>query len=216
MNARPLVLGVVGKCCAGKDFVADWLVERGWQPIDVDAIGHRALAARHTELVAAFGMTILAASGTIDRRRLGEIVFGDRKQLARLEEIVHPWMRDRVRDEAEAFRDAVERGEKDLPAGLVINAALLFHMSLDQYCDRVILVEAPLLARVIRARRRDNYPWRQIIDRLRSQTRIDAQAHESTADIINVKNGKRPTDLFMQLEAIPEIGSGVTTRYGAE
>lgn len=216
MSDRPLVLGVAGKCCSGKDLVTDWLVQRGRRTIDVDAIGHRALAARHTELVAAFGMTILSRTGAIDRKKLAAIVFGDKNQLLRLERIVHPWMRDRVREETEVFRAAVARGDEDLPAGLVINAALLFHMSLDAYCDRVILVEAPLLTRLIRARRRDSYSWKRIIDRLRTQSEIDAQAHASAADIIRVKNGKRPSDLFAQLEAIPELCSGVAARYGAE
>lgn len=216
MSDRPLVLGIAGKCCSGKDLVTDWLVQRSWRPIDVDAIGHRALAARHTELVAAFGMTILSRTGAIDRKKLGTIVFGDKNQLLRLERIVHPWMRDRVRAETEAFRATVERGDEGIPTGLVINAALLFHMGLDAFCDRVIMVQAPLLTRLIRARRRDKYSWKRIIDRLRTQSEIDAQAHASAADIIRVKNGKRPSDLFAQLESIPELGSGVATRYGAE
>lgn len=216
MSDHPLVLGVAGKCCSGKDLVTGWLVDHGWRVVDVDAIGHRALAARHTELVAAFGMTILSSSGSIDRKKLGAIVFGDHEQLRRLEKIVHPWMRERVREETESFRGAVVRGEERQPRGLVINAALLFHMSLDSYCDRVVFVEAPLLTRLFRARRRDHYTWRRILERLRAQSEIDAQAHASTADIISVKNGKRPSDLFVQLETIPELRSGEATRYGAE
>jgi hypothetical protein len=69
------VVGVAGGCCAGKDQVTAWLLQRGWHEINVDRIGHEALAANHTQIVAAFGPTILDERGTIDRRSLGTVVF---------------------------------------------------------------------------------------------------------------------------------------------
>ena len=217
-ETRPYVLGVAGKCCSGKDLVTDWLVEHGWRVIDVDAIGHRALAALHNRIVATFGMTILGSSGAIDRKKLGAVVFRDRAQLTRLERIVHPWMRARVREETEAFRAMCVDGDdrSDRARGLVINAALLFHMSFDAYCDHVILVQAPLFVRLKRARSRDRYTWRRILERLWTQRSIDTQARASSADTISVKNGKRPSDLYAQLAAIPGLRSGEATRYGAE
>jgi dephospho-CoA kinase len=217
-DGAPLVVGVAGKCCSGKDVVTNWLVDRGWRVVNVDAIGHRALAALHTRIVATFGMTILGNSRSIDRNKLGDVVFSDPSQLERLEAIVHPWMRERVREDTEAFREAAATGAEndDTPRGLVINAALLFHMSLDQYCDTVIFVHAPLVKRIARARRRDGSSWKRIFSRLRSQRSINAQARASSADIIYVKNGKRPTDLYEQLAAIPGLRSGEATRYGAE
>lgn len=193
------VVGVAGKCCAGKDLVTGWLVEQGWREINVDRIGHDALASEHSRVVAAFGRRIVGDSGTIDRRRLGAVVFGDSAQLARLEAIVHPVMRERVRAEIASWR-ATGEGR-----GLVINAALLFHMRLDSLCDAVLLVRAPLLTRVRRARARDAIGWRQIISRLRSQRHLDTQALQSPADTITVENGGSVAALRQQLAELPQL-----------
>src|SRR6056297_2863063 len=129
--SSPQVIGVAGKCCAGKDLVTGWLLEHGRREINVDRIGHEALAAEHARIVATFGREIVDERGTIDRRALGNIVFADQNQRHRLESIVHPWMRERVRREIAEWR-----GEQ----GLIINAALLFYMELDSLCDAVLLV----------------------------------------------------------------------------
>ena len=205
-GGRPGVVGVAGKCRAGKDLVTGWLLDHGWREINVDRIGHEALAAQHARVVATFGREIVGSGGTIDRRKLGAIVFGDADQLRRLEEIVHPWMRERVREEIDAWRavapaDRAAGGER----GLVINAALLFHMQLDRLCDAVILVRAPLWARVRRARSRDGLPFHRILQRLWVQRRLDTQAFASPADTITVENGRSPESLYAELGELPQL-----------
>lgn len=198
----PLVVGVAGKCCAGKDLVADWLRQRHWREINVDHLGHRALEARRDAVVAAFGAQILREDGAIDRSKLGPIVFSSAKRLRELEAIVHPWMREEVRRETEAFRrTAPEKRSR----GLVINAALLFHMGMDTLCDSVILVRAPLAARLLRAIRRDGFHPGRILFRLRTQRRLETQAHSSPADIITVDNRGTPQALYRCLEEVPQL-----------
>lgn len=221
-TARPLVVGIAGKCCAGKDEVVSWLAERDWREINVDRIGHNALAVLHSEIVAAFGRGIVGSNGTIDRTLLGAVVFRDRSELARLEAIVHPWMRERVAEEARAFRAACAAGAGDsggssdsgdsgdsrdgsASRGLIINAALLFPMRLDTLCDRIILVTAPLATRIARARARDGATWRRIMQRLWTQRRLNTQARSSSADILMVENGSTREALYAQLSALPDI-----------
>ncbi len=205
-----LVVGVAGKCCAGKDMVTKWLLGRKWREINVDAIGHEALAARHREIVATFGPDVLDNGATIDRKKLGERVFADPDDLQRLEEIVHPWMRSRVAGIVERFRrgERTETTDGAAVPGLVINAALLFHMQLDTLCDVVLLVRAPLVERLRRAYRRDDLPLRRILQRLWSQRRLDAQAYRSSADTITVDNGQSPENLYRQLEEIKALHNG--------
>lgn len=217
----PQVVGVAGKCCAGKDMVTSWLLEHGWREINVDRVGHEALAAEHARIVATFGREIVDERGTIDRRKLGKIVFADRDQLHRLERIVHPWMREAVRREIEAWRGSSggapggdERGSgapgsgEGSPGGargLVINAALLFYMELDTLCDAVLLVRAPLWQRFQRARRRDDLSLRQIMHRLWTQRRLDTQALASPAETITVENGRTPQALYERLSELPQL-----------
>lgn len=196
------VCGLAGKCCAGKDLVTAELERRGWRQLDVDAIGHRALTARHGAVVQAFGRAILGHHDTIDRRKLGRIVFRDSKQRARLEAIVHPWMRARVRERIDAFRAAPDA------VGLVINAAVLFAMRLDAWCDFVILVRAPLLHRLRRARRRDGAGWMVTLGRLRAQAGIDAQARSSVAETLVVTNSGTRDRLKLELDRLGVFGTG--------
>lgn len=200
---RAEVVGIAGKCCAGKDMVTRWLLDRGWREINVDRIGHDALASQHARIVAAFGRGIVGDRGTIDRGALGSIVFSDRHQLRRLEAIVHPWMRDRVREEIAAWRAVPPEERTD--RGLVINAALLFHMELDGLCDTIILVRAPVLQRIRRARARDGWTLGRILRRLWTQRRLDAQAIAADADTITVENGRSPEALSAQLEELPHL-----------
>lgn len=209
-RAGPVVIGVAGKCCAGKDLVTDWLRERGLREINVDRLGHRALEARRDEIVSVFGRGILDGDGTIDRSKLGRIVFSSVKRLRDLEAIVHPWMREEVRRETEALRilgpaAPVESSREKHPRGLIINAALLFHMHMDTLCDAVILVRAPLAARLSRAIRRDGFQPMRILLRLRSQRRLETQARASRADIISVDNRGTPQALYRCLEEIPQL-----------
>lgn len=140
-----MVVGVVGRYCAGKNRVAAMLESLGFLVVDEDHVGHLALEEKRDEILSTFGPEFTSASGEVDRRRLGAHVFSESKELARLESIVHPWM---VRH-TEQLVDA--RGERDA----AINAALLFKMGLERLCDVVLVVRAPLPVRFFRALRRD-------------------------------------------------------------
>ena len=142
-NSHP-VIGLTGLTCSGKSLVAGRFHELGAHVIDVDKVGHAVLedlqvTARVAER---FGEAILAANGTVDRRRLGKLVFSDPQALSDLEAIVHPLMRERVQSEAATHC-------QDQP--VVIDAALLHPIGLDTLCSAIFVVESPLTLRQERA-----------------------------------------------------------------
>jgi dephospho-CoA kinase len=159
--------------------VAGILAEGGFRIIDVDGVGHRVLRDPEArELVAArFGPDVLAPDGQVDRRRLGRRVFGDRRELAALEAIVHPRMVQRVREEL-----ALGGGP------VVLNAAVLFRMGLDRLCDAVLCVRAPWCKRLARARRRDGLGLVQGLRRIASQRGICPKLPGPGVDIYYVDN----------------------------
>ncbi|MFP4383679.1 MAG: dephospho-CoA kinase [Spirochaetia bacterium] len=172
-----MVIGVAGEYCAGKSTVSRILTEYGFSEIDVDSYGHRALKTRKDAITAVFGAGILNEAGEIDRKSLGKIVFGDPEQKQQLEKIVHPAMT------AEVIKDA-ERNQGDT----VINAAVLFQMGLHKVCDLVIWVSAPLLIRILRARRRDHLPLREIWKRIMSQKKLSSYIPLKNVDIERVRS----------------------------
>jgi dephospho-CoA kinase len=173
----PPVIGLTGVYCAGKNYLARLLEDRGLPVLDVDKLGHQALDAAKDAVIARFGPEVIGKDGTVDRRALGEKVFGSPEELAALEGIVHP-AANRLTDEWIAR----QRGP------CVINAALLHRSSSFGRLDFIILVEAPWTARILRARRRDRLPFPEILKRFRSQRHFISQYLSRNADIYRVYN----------------------------
>jgi dephospho-CoA kinase len=89
----PYRIGLTGNIATGKSAVGRMLAELGAEVIDADRIVHTVLApdgAAYPAVIAVFGTSILTADGTIDRSKLGDIVFTDADALARLEQLTHP------------------------------------------------------------------------------------------------------------------------------
>ena len=96
-----LTVGLTGGIGSGKSTVAKILAELGAPSFDADKVGHEIYlpgGPAYRDVIAAFGNEIVAPDGTIDRKKLGPIVFADPPQLKRLEAIVHPRMFERMRE----------------------------------------------------------------------------------------------------------------------
>jgi dephospho-CoA kinase len=173
-----MIIGLTGAYCAGKNHVGRLLEERGLPVLDVDKLGHKALETEKTAILERFGEDILDKDGRISRKLLGAKVFGQPAELAALEAIVHP----------AANRDTLAWIEEQGGKHCVINAALLHRSSAFKTLDAVILVEAPLCTRLLRARRRDHLPWIALIKRFRSQKEFTSQYFKEKTDIYRVEN----------------------------
>ena len=101
------VIGLTGGICSGKSTVSQFLRELGAVIIDADKVGHEAFkpdTESWQEVVAAFGSVILNSGGEIDRKKLGELVFGSSELLSRLNQIMHPRMFDIIKAQIEDYR----------------------------------------------------------------------------------------------------------------
>ncbi|MER7897555.1 dephospho-CoA kinase [Streptomyces sp. NPDC096046] len=131
-----LKVGLTGGIGAGKSEVSRLLVECGAVLIDADRIAREVVAPGTPGLasvVEAFGEEILAEDGSLDRPRLGAIVFADAQKLATLNAIVHPLVGARSRElEEAAAEDAV----------VVHDVPLLTETGLAPLYDLVIVVDA--------------------------------------------------------------------------
>jgi dephospho-CoA kinase len=177
-----MLIGLTGTYCAGKNYVAAILEERGLPVLDVDKLGYDALEAEKEAVFARFGQDLRKsdlqeAGGTVDRRLLGERVFGKPDELAALENIVHP-QANRLTEEW------IEKHGKTC----VINAALLHRSSAFNRLDIIILVTAPLLTRLLRARKRDGLSWFALFSRFTRQKNFNSQYLAANAEIYRVEN----------------------------
>lgn len=87
-----MILGLTGGYCAGKNAVASLLEERAWTCIDLDRLGHWALAANEAPVQALLGPITRGPDGGLDRKAIAALVFSDAGLLARYEDIVRPAM----------------------------------------------------------------------------------------------------------------------------
>ncbi len=202
-----MVIGVGGRLCSGKSVVCGELVRRGYSLIDVDTVGHEALETCREELAGEFGEHILSGDGSVDRSVLGRIVFSSRRALRALERIVHPGMRERVRDIVSAKRAESEEGSGG--ADIVIDAALLFVLGLDAYCDTIIWLTSPLGRTLARARKRSNVSVPRALRILWMQRKLVLNTDCGNADIIQVKNNKS-IDALIAVVGDCLDGGGVT------
>ncbi|MGW3195159.1 dephospho-CoA kinase [Streptomyces sp. NPDC001118] len=131
-----LKVGLTGGIGAGKSEVSRLLVEHGAVLIDADRIAREVVAPGTPGLAAvveAFGTDILAADGSLDRPRLGSIVFADPGKLAVLNSIVHPLVGARSRElEEAATADSV----------VIHDVPLLTENGLAPLYDLVVVVDA--------------------------------------------------------------------------
>jgi dephospho-CoA kinase len=127
------VIGLTGNIGCGKSTVAAMLRDLGAEVIDADKVAHRVMAPdgpAYRPVVEAFGSGIVAADGSIDRRKLGPIVFGDPAKLRLLDRLVHPHTTAAIRE--------MIRGTS---AGVVVVEAIkLIEAGTYQVCDSVWLV----------------------------------------------------------------------------
>jgi len=188
-----MIIGLTGKYCAGKNFIASLLEKRGFPVLDVDKLGYKALEIEKEAIYVKFAQDFnnthsanistgsVSASYTtdtpLDRKLLGQIVFGNPEKLAALEAIIHP-VANRLTDEWIAEQNG----------HCVINAALLHRSSIFKQLDRIILVKAPFFTRLLRARRRDKLPWRDLLKRFKSQKDFNTQYLSKNAEIYRIGN----------------------------
>lgn len=136
MNEMKTV-GLTGGIGSGKSTVSRILAELGAFVIDADKVGHEIYLpgkAAWREVTAAFGQDILAPDQTIDRKKLGAIVFGSDEARKRLNAIVHPLMFHDIKQRIDA-----KRAEGFTPP-IVVEAAILIEANWLPLADEVWVV----------------------------------------------------------------------------
>jgi dephospho-CoA kinase len=188
------VIGLTGGIGSGKSTVAGMLAELGAVVIDADKVGHEVYlpgTEGFRRVVDAFGREIVASDGTIDRRRLGERVFAEPKELARLNALVHPLIGDEIRRRLQA---AVAQNEG---RPIVVEAAIMLEAGW-RFFDRIwVVVASPevAIARVTASRG---------LERKEIERRIAAQMPNAerrrVADLV-IENDGTLAELRAQVEA---------------
>ena len=177
-----LTIGLTGGIGSGKSTAAKILAEFGAPIIDADKVAHTTYApggAAYDAVIAAFGAEIVAPDRTIDRKRLGAIVFGNPDLLNKLTTIVWPATFKSIRAQLDGLRTS---GEK-MP--IVVEAAILIEANWQPLCDEIWLVRASRQAVIDRIERQRGLKPAETEARIRAQLSDDERAKHASLVIDN-------------------------------
>jgi dephospho-CoA kinase len=175
------IFGLTGNIGSGKSAVAAMLREAGIPVLDADRISREVTAPggrAYDYVVQAFGGEIVREDGTIDRKRLGEIVFADPASRERLERITHPAI-------LEAMKEAIAGIGREGHRAVVVEATLIHESGRKGLFDAVISVTCDRETAISRLAARDGMSRVQAEARLRAQMDADRKAGASEYVIDN-------------------------------
>lgn len=194
-----LKVGLTGGIGSGKSEVARRLSARGAVVIDADRIAREVVEPGTQGLarvVAAFGDGVLREDGSLNREKLGSIVFADSERLAALNAIVHPLVAERV---------GTLQGQADDKAVVVYDVPLLAENKLAPMYDVVIVVDADDETRLARLAKYRNMPPEDAKARIAAQASRDDRL--AIADVVISNEGP-----IEELDArIDEVWSELST-----
>jgi dephospho-CoA kinase len=147
-----LLVGLTGGIATGKSTVSTLLRQLGCEIIDADLLAREVVEPGQpawTTIVAEFGQGVVTAGGTLDRKKLGAIVFAHPERRRRLEAITHPAIRERFQARLD---ELAERGFTGL---VVFDAAVMIESGNYKNMDRLVVVVTDEATQMARLRGRD-------------------------------------------------------------
>jgi dephospho-CoA kinase len=177
-----LTIGLTGGIGSGKSTVAQILGEFGAPILDADKVAHTTYAPggpAYDAVISAFGAQLLAPDRTIDRKKLGAIVFGSPEQLNKLTSIVWPATFDSIR------RNVAELRASGATLPIVVEAAILIEANWQPLFDEIWLVRAPREQVVTRIEIQRGLKPSETEARIRAQLSDEDRAKHATLVIEN-------------------------------
>jgi dephospho-CoA kinase len=176
-----LIIGLTGGIASGKSTVARMLLELGIPVIDADQIAREVVEIgedAYLQIVEKFGEEILQDDKTIDRAKLGAIVFNDEEKRKLLNSIVHPAVRQKMLEQKEQY---VKKGEKNI----VLDIPLLFESNLTYLVDKILVVYVDGHIQLERLMERNCFSKEEAEARIKAQLPLKEKAAKADAVIDN-------------------------------
>ena len=178
------VIGITGGIGTGKSTILNILEkEYGAYIVETDKLAHQLMSLgekAYQSIVETFGEDILCEDKTIDRGKLGAIVFNDKEQLSQLNQIVHPAVKQHI------LCDIESKNKQGNVEYYVVEAALLIEAGYKEICDEMWYIYASQnvrIRRLIDGRGGDENKWLQVIANQSSE-----EYYRSHCDVV-VDNG---------------------------
>jgi formamidopyrimidine-DNA glycosylase len=161
-TAWPYLVGITGGIATGKSFVTSYLTSQGYSVIDSDVISHKASTENEEvkkNIRITFGDEYFDEKGSLDRKKLGALVFSSTVARQKLTELIHPVIFNEILKEIRTAKTPI----------LFLDAPLLFESHLDLLCNQVIVVSADEATQIKRLCERDQITKEIAIQKINAQ-----------------------------------------------
>lgn len=201
MPSNKLIIGLTGGIGSGKSTVADLFSERGVNVIDTDRIARDLTAPdqpAYQAIVEKFGRYVVMGNKHLNRKTLRKYIFSDDNLRIWLEQLLHPLIREAVRQQAE---------HSEAPYCMIV-IPLLFENERYPFITRTLLVDVPEETQVIRTQLRDMHTKEEVEAIMKAQTTRETRL--TLADDV-IYNDKKIQDLIPQVEKLHATYLSLTT-----
>lgn len=190
-----LIIGLTGGIASGKSTVANMMKEYGIPIIDADLIAREVVEVgeeAYTKIVETFGEDILLPDKSINRGKLGAIIFQDETKRLKLNSIVHPAVRKKMLEKKEQY---IKEGYQTI----VMDIPLLFESKLTSLVDKILVVFVEQDIQIARLKERNHLSDDDAKLRISSQMSL---YHKVTLADEVINNNKKLEHTRKQLEDI--------------
>jgi len=172
------VIGLTGSIATGKSTVATFLKDNGISVICADALAQELTqkgqpALKHIALI--FGLEFLNQDGTLNRKKLGDLVFNDPDSRDKLNALMHPLVKSELIKQIQILRDKQE-------SLVILDIPLLYESGFESLCDKIIVVYTPETLQKERLMSRNGYTEAEALSRIKAQ--MDIESKKSKADFV--------------------------------
>ncbi|QFT90145.1 Dephospho-CoA kinase [Bacillus sp. THAF10] len=177
----PTIIGLTGGISSGKSTVATMLKDMRIPIVDADLVAREVVEIgtnTYKKLVQEFGEDILNSDKTLNRPKLGSIIFQNQEKREKLNSIMHPAIRKSMIDQTASY---IENGHQ----AVVMDIPLLFESKLTHLVDKILLVFVNETNQLDRLMKRNDLTEKEALDRIRSQMPLKEKVKLAHAVIDN-------------------------------
>jgi dephospho-CoA kinase len=192
-----LIIGLTGGIATGKSTVSDMFKSHSIPVVDADQIAREVVEIgkpAYQKIVETFGDEVILCTGHLNRRKLAQIVFSDEDKIKKLNQIVHPEVKNVIKEEIRKYRTFKE-------PYVVIDVPLLFESQFDKLCDMILVVFTNEETQIERLMNRDHIDREDALKRIQAQMNIKDKLFLADFKIDNslsILETRKQFDMFLK------------------
>ncbi|WP_297584940.1 dephospho-CoA kinase [uncultured Lactobacillus sp.] len=192
-------LGLTGGIASGKSTADEFFKKKKIPIIDSDLIAHQIMEIGqngYKAVIDYFGTDILNKDQTINRRKLGGIVFNDKVKLKKLNELTHPLVHQEIKQQMAQYRANQEKL-------VVIDVPLLFESGFESLCNGILVISITPELQIERLMKRNDFTKKEAIARINNQMPLSEKEKRATYVVANTGTiddlEKKLSDLLQEI-----------------